>query len=207
MLDENGVKVILYTQADELYSTIYGVFYDSGAWGEPIALTDGTFHEADFAATVTEGGNLQILSNRVAVAQDESGNDIYSDAKLVMISAQFACDLEIADIYYDCENYVENYDMTFDLTVANNGEVAAENLRVKPLAKDYIHESDNFSPGSKYLKWLHQIIANTKAFINGTYYGTSTKRLQMYLSEFCFRFNRRSFDGKIFDRLLVAMVG
>ena len=77
----------------------------------------------------------------------------------------------------------------------------------KPLASTYIHVAENFSPDSEHLKWLHKIIGNAKAFINGTYHGTSTKHLQMYLSEFCYRFNRRSFHGSIFDRLLVAAVG
>jgi len=75
----------------------------------------------------------------------------------------------------------------------------------KPLSKEYIHEAEDFSPDSEHLKWLHRIIGNAKAFINGTYHGTSTKYLQMYLSEFCYRFNRRFLGGAIFDRLLVAV--
>lgn len=77
----------------------------------------------------------------------------------------------------------------------------------KPLGTAYTHVAENFSPNSEHLKWLHKIIGNAKAFINGTYHGTSTKHLQMYLSEFCYRFNRRNFYGSIFDRLLVAVVG
>lgn len=75
----------------------------------------------------------------------------------------------------------------------------------KPLEKGYIHQAEDFSPDSEHLKWLHRIIGNAKAFINGTYHGTSTKYLQMYLSEYCYRFNRRSFGGAIFDRLLIAV--
>lgn len=77
----------------------------------------------------------------------------------------------------------------------------------KPLASTYTHVAENFSPDSEHLKWLHKIIGNAKALINGTYHGTSTKHLQMYLSEFCYRFNRRSFHGSIFDRLLIAVAG
>ncbi|MBQ8587112.1 MAG: transposase, partial [Oscillospiraceae bacterium] len=67
------------------------------------------------------------------------------------------------------------------------------------------HQAEDFSPDSEHLKWLHRIVGNAKAFINGTYHGTSTKHLQMYLSEYCYRFNRRSFGGAIFDRLLIAI--
>ena len=77
----------------------------------------------------------------------------------------------------------------------------------KPLADNYTHQAEDFNPDSEHLKWLHRIIGNAKAFINGTYHGISSKHLQMYLSEFCYRFNRRSFGGDIFDRLLVAIAG
>jgi transposase-like protein len=77
----------------------------------------------------------------------------------------------------------------------------------KPLEKGYIHEREVFTPDGELLKWLHHMIGNAKAFINGTYHGTSTKRLQMYLSEFCYRFNRRYFGSAIFDRLLIAIAG
>ena len=77
----------------------------------------------------------------------------------------------------------------------------------KPLAKRYNHEWEVFNPDGELLKWLHHMIGNAKTFINGTYHGTSTKHLQMYLSEFCYRFNRRKLGGAIFDRLLVAIAG
>jgi len=77
----------------------------------------------------------------------------------------------------------------------------------KPLKNGYIHEVQDFDPNSEHLKRLHRITGNAKAFINGTYHGTSTKYLQMYLSEFCYRFNHRLFGGAIFDRLLVAIAG
>ena len=76
-----------------------------------------------------------------------------------------------------------------------------------PLSKGYLHQRKVFKPDGELLKWLHHMIGNAKTFINGTYHGTSTKHLQMYLSEFCYRFNRRFFNGAIFDRLLVAIAG
>ena len=36
------------------------------------------------------------------------------------------------------------------------------------------------------------MISNAKAFILGTFHGLPKKNLDLYLSEFCFRFNRRS---------------
>ncbi len=68
----------------------------------------------------------------------------------------------------------------------------------------YHHEAKVFNPkeDSEHLKWLHTIIGNTKSFINGTFHGLGQKHLQSYLDEFCYRFNRRSFSGELFNRLL-----
>jgi transposase-like protein len=54
------------------------------------------------------------------------------------------------------------------------------------------------------LKWVHILIGNAKSFIRGTYHGVSHKHLQSYLSEFCYRFNRRFNELLITERLLTA---
>jgi transposase-like protein len=53
-------------------------------------------------------------------------------------------------------------------------------------------------------KWIHIIIGNAKAFIQGTYHGLDEKHLQSYLDEFCYRFNRRFWEPQLFNRLLNA---
>lgn len=66
------------------------------------------------------------------------------------------------------------------------------------ISKNYYQADDDF------LKWLHVIISNAKAFINGTYHGLGQKYLQAYLDEFCYRFNRRFYPNQLFSRLLNA---
>jgi transposase-like protein len=56
----------------------------------------------------------------------------------------------------------------------------------------------------KVLKWVHILASNAKAFLGGTYHGTGRKHLQFYLNEFCYRLNRRFWEGQIFDRLVAA---
>ena len=75
---------------------------------------------------------------------------------------------------------------------------------IQPLREGYTQISEDFDPDSEHLLWLHTIIGNAKAFLNGTYHGTSKKHLQMYLSEFSYRFNRRDLHGEIFDHLILA---
>jgi len=45
-----------------------------------------------------------------------------------------------------------------------------------------------------WLPWVHIITGNLKKFLNGTYDGVSSRYLQEYLDEFCYRFNRRSWE-------------
>jgi transposase-like protein len=72
----------------------------------------------------------------------------------------------------------------------------------KPLAEKYLHQYNVFDPQSDLLHWLHTLVGNAKAAVNGTFHGLAPKHLQRYLDEFCFRFNRRFFNGNIFFRLL-----
>ena len=75
----------------------------------------------------------------------------------------------------------------------------------KPLTDGYIHQYEVYDPASGMLQWLHTIVGNAKAAVNGTYHGLGGKHLQRYLDEFCFRFNRRHFYGNLFLRLAHAV--
>ncbi|WP_127583131.1 IS1595 family transposase [Paenibacillus koleovorans] len=76
------------------------------------------------------------------------------------------------------------------------------------LAEEYHHQPIKFNvkDNPDHLKWLHTMISNAKAFIGGTFHGLDAKHLQSYLNEFCFRTNRRQFEGQMFNRLLAACV-
>ena len=56
----------------------------------------------------------------------------------------------------------------------------------------------------EWLPWVHVAIGNLKAFLLGTYHGVSSKHLQEYLNEFCYRFNRRAWEPELPLRLLNA---
>jgi len=56
----------------------------------------------------------------------------------------------------------------------------------------------------KYLPWTHKFIANAKAVLAGAHHGVAPQHLQQYLSEICYRFNRRWWQHQIFHRLLKA---
>ena len=58
----------------------------------------------------------------------------------------------------------------------------------------------------KLLPWVHRVISNAKAVIRGSHRGVSEKHLQAYLSEICYRFNRRFWENGLFDRLVKACI-
>ena len=69
------------------------------------------------------------------------------------------------------------------------------NLKATPVpAKD----------ASTELPWVHIAISLAKRLLLGTYHGVSSKQLQSYLDEFCYRFNRRHKSLELFSRLLYA---
>ena len=76
------------------------------------------------------------------------------------------------------------------------------------LGEKFQHTSQKYDPKeeSEHLKWLHVILSNAKAFVQGTFHGLDKRHLQRYLDEFCYRFNRRHFDGQGFLRLLNSCV-
>lgn len=74
-----------------------------------------------------------------------------------------------------------------------------------PALADFEHHPHNYDPLNGMLRWLHIVISNAKAFVQGTYHGLPVKYLDSYLDEFCFRFSRRSFAATLFQRLSLAV--
>ena len=56
------------------------------------------------------------------------------------------------------------------------------------------------------LPWVHTAISNAKRQLLGVYYKIKPEYLQYYLNRFCYKFNRRYFGEKQFERLLIAAV-
>ena len=59
----------------------------------------------------------------------------------------------------------------------------------------------------KTLQWVHIAIANLKRTLLGVYHRINQEYLQLYLDKFCYKLNRRYFKDRLFDRLVIAVVG
>ena len=58
----------------------------------------------------------------------------------------------------------------------------------------------------KVFPWVHKAISNAKRLFLGIHHGIKECYMQNYLDEYCYKFNRRYFGEKLFDRLLIATV-
>jgi hypothetical protein len=56
---------------------------------------------------------------------------------------------------------------------------------------------------SKVLPWVHICIGNVKRLLLSMHHQLRKEYLQYYLNEFCYKFNRRYFGEKMFDRLVM----
>lgn len=56
------------------------------------------------------------------------------------------------------------------------------------------------------LPWVHSAIGNAKKILQGIHHSNQNDYLQNYLNEFCYKYNRRYFGEKMFDRLLIACI-
>ena len=133
IINENGVKAILFTVGSGVRSGLYGVFYDevSGEWGQATALTDSNDFIASFSAVVTEAGELQIMVNRTAVNETAGGESAYGESAIQIITIKPDIRLEVTDVYYSEETYVAGTNLLMQLTVANSGQSAANGIVVK----------------------------------------------------------------------------
>jgi len=73
--------------------------------------------------------------------------------------------------------------------------------RVLPLKKDWSIEQ-TLSEKGKGFPELHIHIMNIKGWLRGIHHQCAENRLQNYLDEYHFRFNRRGFLDTILDKLI-----
>ncbi|TZF83925.1 IS1595 family transposase [Pedobacter sp. BS3] len=70
----------------------------------------------------------------------------------------------------------------------------------------HITEKSDKQTTKESLKWVHITISNAKRNLLGNYHKIKRKYLQLYLNEFVYKLNRRYFEDKLFDRLVIANI-
>jgi hypothetical protein len=106
---------------------------------------------------------------------------------------------------YAIKNVVEEWtDARFRHKFITDG-AAAHNILAKMGHQFESHISTPQSAAEK-LPWVHRAISLAKRFLLGTYHGINRKHLQKYLDEFCYRYNRRFKENRIYESLINACV-
>jgi transposase-like protein/predicted nucleic-acid-binding Zn-ribbon protein len=91
----------------------------------------------------------------------------------------------------------------FEKHISKNSSVATDKWKgYVPLKKDW-QITQTLSNKGEGMKMLHTHIMNLKGWLRGIHHKCSKGRLQYYLDEYHFRFNRRGATKDIFDKLLV----
>ena len=91
--------------------------------------------------------------------------------------------------------------------VSREAEVVSDKWKgYTPLKKEFKNLKQVASEDGKNFKELHIHIMNIKGWLRGIHHHCSKDRMQNYLDEYHFRYNRRSNMDTIFDVLIRKMV-
>src|SRR5574344_18798 len=95
-------------------------------------------------------------------------------------------------------------------SIDSQSTVIMDNLKSHKGVEEHVAESQRQTvPGKeapKILPWVHIAISNVKSLMQDMYHGIKEEFLQEYLDEFCYKFNRKYFGDKVFDRLIIASI-
>lgn len=114
-----------------------------------------------------------------------------------------------AKVLYD--HKADGTDQTFANSIDNEQTIIFTNkstsyVNIADYVKIHMSEKSNEQTIKETLKWVHIAISNAKRNFAGTYHKIKKKYLQLYLNGFVYKLNRRYFEDRIFDRLVVASI-
>ncbi len=133
-------------------------------------------------------------NEKVLVAVSRQGNK----AKYLKMSVVHA--LSKKDIGYEIPKMIHH-----SATVITDGRRCYKPLE-QMVEKHQMHIIKNKKEVCQVFPWVHIAISNAKKKIKGIHHHVKNEYMQNYLNEFCYRFNRRNFNEKIFDRLIIAVL-
>lgn len=135
-LADGTPQAVLFIGSSGLYSTLYGLFYDSRAgWGQPVALTDGSDCIRAFSAAAADGG-MQVLVTRQAVVDPNSTEAPYGEARIDLLELTTGTDLAVDEASFDARYYMDNSQLPVTLTVSNRGRQTVQYVTIRFLDED-----------------------------------------------------------------------
>lgn len=138
IINENGIKALVYAAEDGLASVLYAAYYDSASsgWGSPIVLYSAGTSISAFSASATADGEISVLLQSQAVTGDFGSEDPYGEVSLVWYNAPMGCNIRLDDVRIDNSAYVAGKDVPLYLSLSNTGELAVKSLLIEILDTD-----------------------------------------------------------------------
>ncbi len=130
------------------------------------------------------------------------------DKKLVVIALEIV-DGGVGRAYAQCidNSSSASFKPFFEMYISKDAKVITDKWRgYIPIKKIYPNLEQIKSENGKSFQDIHIHIMNLKGWLRGIHHHCSKNRLQGYLDEYHFRYNRRSNMDTIFDSLIRKMV-
>lgn len=131
-------------------------------------------------------GKKRLVVLAIEKVKDKKGNDTIGRAYAKVVES----------------GATKDFEPFFEEKISKSASVETDGWKgYTPLKKDW-RLTQKPSEKGKNFPQLHSHIMNIKSWIRGIHHRCSSHRLQNYLDEFHFRFNRRGFLGSILEKLL-----
>ena len=141
--------------------------------------------------------------------EGKKGRSSDSKKKLVVIALEILDGEGVGRAYGKVINNAsaKEFKPFFKAHISNDAKVVTDVWRgYLPLKKDYpLLEQIPSNKGANF-KQLHIHIMNIQGWLRGIHHHCTKERLQGYLDEYHYRYNRRAFMGSIFDLTIERMV-
>ncbi len=155
-----------------------------------IELDDASFGKRPKGISTRHGTHQKAV--RVAVSTSKEGRPAFAKMEAV----------EYADMIHAKQMAQDHFEP--GQTIKTDGSKTFQILEDIGFKREAHKLWPNPKQAGIYLPWVHTLISNAKRFLQGTHHRESPKHTQRFLDEFNYRFNRRWWQGQLFDRLLTA---
>lgn len=141
--------------------------------------------------------------------EGKQGRSSDSKKKLVIVALEILGEHGVGRAYAQVIDRAsaQEFRPFFEAYIGKNTQVVADEWKgYLPLKKEYPKLEQIPSNNGANFKQLHIHIMNIQGWLRGIHHHCTKERLQGYLDEYHFRYNRRAFMGSIFDLTIKRMV-
>lgn len=101
---------------------------------------------------------------------------------------------------------ITTHDVKRDAIITSDASTSHVNFQKEFGGHDSFVEKNVEEVVKQELPWVHRAIGDCRKSIEAIHKEIDSRFLQYYLNEFCYKFNRRCFGRKLFDRLVLAAI-